>query len=80
MKIEDAIEHVILAKGRFLDLPERYEALHMAKEALEKQTPKEVKTDMDDRYICPNCNSGVYCDCGKRIKYCLDCGQALRWD
>lgn len=37
MKIEKAIELVILAKGRFLDSPEKYEALHMAKEALEKQ-------------------------------------------
>lgn len=68
-------------------------ALHMAKEALEKQIPKSPKivqsSEFKDRHClyCPTCRSqiGWYED-EARVKvvrfvnyYCTDCGQHIMW-
>ncbi len=80
MKIEDAMELIILAKGKFLESPEKYEALQMGKEALEKQIPKKP---IDDGAFgkCAACgyilNSELVSE--YNVKYCPDCGQRLEW-
>ena len=51
------------------------EAILMAKEAVEKQVPKEPK---DDGWIyCPVCGRDILMD---RFKYCPDCGQRIDWE
>ena len=54
------------------------EALEIAKQAVEKQIPKNVFPD--SKYygngICPNCNA-VFMD--KSTNFCGNCGQALDW-
>ena len=59
---------------------ERYEALNMAKEALEKQIPKKPidKTKSTDDYgYCPNCKTII--DDYSDFKFCSTCGQAIDW-
>ena len=59
---------------------ERYEALNMAKEALEKQIPKKPldKTkSMDDYGYCPNCRKII--DDYNDFNFCSTCGQAIDW-
>ena len=66
-------------------IPEYYEAIEMAVEALEKQMPKKPK---QIGKIDENGNAEVECDCFasqdvaiKTIKrvYCWRCGQCLDW-
>jgi hypothetical protein len=77
MKIEDAIEFIVSAKGKFLDSPEKYEALQMGKEALEKQMPKEPISPLTfgSIGICPICSASQF----NKRNYCYNCGQALKW-
>ena len=67
-------------------IPEYYEAIEMAAEALEKQIPKKPK---HIGKIDENGNAEVECDCFasqdvsiKTIKrvYCWRCGQCLDWE
>lgn len=58
------------------------EALDIAVSALEKQIPKKLKVEVDNRYgvrnfyyFCPSCNSFRM----ERRKYCSICGQPLDW-
>lgn len=52
--------------------------------ALEKQVPKRVEfTDTDYMYYeCPNCGDAIMTteDDFSSHKYCLSCGQALKWE
>lgn len=84
-----------IIKGQALnnpDYPLVCEAVNMAIEALEKQTPKKPKFvtkkevyDPDRPFatidvttmICPCCNSKIMFR--KTIKHCLECGQLLDW-
>ena len=60
------------------------EALHMAVDALKKQTPQKANYEsMADRG-CPNCDAYIPFDAlNDRIedapKFCRECGQALDW-
>ena len=54
----------------------------LAMKALEKQIPKKLKVEVDNRhgvrnlyYFCPSCNSFRM----KCRRYCSNCGQALDW-
>lgn len=83
MNIKEAIELVVLAKGRFLDAPDKYEALHIAKEALEKQIPlKPIK--QATWKACPTCKQGIGVNDKtpnpKAKEYCYHCGQKLDWN
>ena len=58
------------------------EAVECAINALEKQIPKKLKVEVDNRhgvrnlyYFCPSCNSFRM----ESKKYCSNCGQALDW-
>ena len=62
-------------------IPEYYEAMEMAINALEKQIPKKPNKNFEKF-------SGVWCSCGKYLgkgyfvdkpSYCTDCGQKLDW-
>lgn len=58
-------------------LPDSIEATKIAINALEKQIPKEPKTD--DRYImyiCPCCNDFIKVN----HNYCTNCGKKLDWE
>lgn len=81
--IEDGIN---LGAGDYIE----YDALVLAKEALEKQIPKKIDFEMN----FGDCTSRFICGCGKRIvvnhdrgvmdnhnapNYCPNCGQALNW-
>lgn len=63
---------------------EVWNAVNMAKEALEKQIPKKiVKMKIPNtsfckagtRYKCPSCGEKLCAD----WKFCFECGQALDW-
>ena len=70
-------------------IPEYYEAIEMAVEALEKQTPKKPKEYEDKYYTCTNCGNVTMMkwerypdrlmDKSNGLPYCLGCGQALDW-
>ena len=70
-------------------IPEYYEAIELAVEALEKQIPKQPKEYEDKYYGCPNCGNVTmmkwerYPDIPMNknygLPYCLGCGQALDW-
>lgn len=54
-------------------------AIRLGIKALEKQVPKMV----DKRYAmswCPNCEDMIDRRTTKPIKYCINCGQALKWN
>lgn len=88
MTIQDIIKQldILLSRERYLlgCLSDEYqcsqmiEALELAKQAVEKQIPKNVLPD--SKYygngICPNCNA-VFMD--KSTNFCGNCGQALDW-
>ena len=58
-------------------IPEYYEAMELAVEALEKQVPKKPPYDEYHRagYRCPNCNNTNPWG----YNYCKHCGQRLDW-
>lgn len=90
MEIKEAVELIILAKKRFLDDSKKYEALHIAKEVLEKQIPKMPNSDDNGGYPenfeswieCPVCGETVpeYVEENETECYCLRCGQKLAWE
>lgn len=80
MEIEKAIELVILARIRFLKEPEKYEALYIAREALEKQVPKKPICEYDDEFTCPCCGTTTEDYDVTTLKYCSECGQKLDWE
>ena len=62
-------------------------AIHMAEEALEKQTPKTPNYEGDgysdgvlvyDTWICSCCGKDYEVDCDD-YKYCPECGQRIDW-
>ena len=67
--------HEIRPRGGIIP-QKRAEAIDVAINALEKQTPKKPKTnDNYIIYICPCCNNFI-----KLCKnYCENCGQNLDW-
>ena len=63
-------------------IPEYYEAIELAIEALEKQIPKKpVNYNSIPHSRCPICNNSVkvYED-AHEYHYCLYCGQCLDWE
>ena len=61
--------------------PQEYEALKIAKEALEKQIPKKVEFIDDDhggRLRCTACYATVKCY-NQYAPHCPICGQRLDW-
>lgn len=84
MKPQEAIEQF---KERLLTtdykeyIPEYYEAMETAIEALEKQTPKKpIKSDREIRYCevwkCPKCGFEWS---SRVVDFCYKCGQAIDW-
>lgn len=69
-RIKSRIE---LARKYDLEVPDYIEALEMAVEALEKQTPQ--KAIEDTARICQSCLGFV----GYLYNHCQNCGQALDW-
>ncbi len=67
-----------LKDGKYSDTCPMCNAMEVAIQALEKQTPKKPKEDFNSvlRYKCPNCNSFVMSDFPL---ICIKCGQALDW-
>ena len=71
-----------------IEINNRYTALTLAKEALEKQIPKKPDLEGDgygddgkliyDTGYCPNCRSAFEVDYDV-TDYCPECGQALDW-
>ena len=66
-------------------IPEYYEAIELAVEALGKQMPKRPDYEGDgyadgelvyDTWICPNCGKYYEVDYDN-YKYCPECGQAI---
>lgn len=54
-------------------------AIRLAIKALEKQVPKVV----DKQYAmswCPNCGDVIDRRTTQPIRYCIGCGQALKWE
>ena len=53
------------------------------REAVEKQKPKKA-SDIEYDYscfVCPNCGAWIcVTDDFESHKYCLNCGQAIKWD
>ena len=69
-------------------IPEYYEAIELAVEALEKQVPKKpIKTKIatlnkspeaiswESTYCCPRCESNL----ASQYKYCPQCGLMIDW-
>ena len=75
-------------------IPEYYEAIELAVEALEKQMPKKPNYVPDDdtcvyyHWECPECGNyygnsikkGIRALYGNRAAYCSRCGQCLDWE
>ena len=62
------------------------EALKVAKKALEKQIPQQVKKvrhetilGYAETYFCPKCGGSVWKNTDE-CKYCFRCGQAIDWE
>ena len=45
----------------------------------EKQSPKNIEKIREGEYCCPKCYT-VYDDCIFEYDYCINCGQAIRWN
>lgn len=61
-------------------LNEKFRALNVALEAIDKQIPKQPIEKSPWVYHCPNCDSQKIEDVFiERFRYCRDCGQALDW-
>ena len=71
----------ISAMNKYADMiPEYIEAMQLAISALEKQTPRTVRTQFDRRHnyflhFCPICGGLV-----REYEYCSDCGQKLSYE
>lgn len=80
MKPEEAIK---LLKEAICYTPYRYgEAFEMAIEALKKQIPMQPTEINEDHgyFECPACNEFITAlDDFETHKFCLMCGQALKW-
>ncbi len=59
------------------------EALEAAKSALEKRVPKKplfIKRSITQFYACPGCSTSKHYEkLFSKMKYCVNCGQALDW-
>ena len=61
-------------------LNEKFRALNVALEAIDKQIPKKPIEKSPWVYHCPNCDSQKVEETFiERFMYCRDCGQALDW-
>ena len=49
------------------------------REAVGKQKPKNIEKIREGEYCCPKCYT-VYDDCIFEYDYCINCGQAIRWN
>lgn len=85
MTPEEAIKTIELAKAEVeWEYPMDYAvAFEKAKEALEKQIPKDVLEEAVAWFdLCPECHKAIsrrYEDGIHYIDYCPFCGQALEW-
>lgn len=57
-------------------LNEKFRALNVALEAIDKQIPKKPIEKSPWVYHCPRCDSQTI---DKKFKFCPDCGQVLDW-
>jgi hypothetical protein len=68
----------------FYRYPALNEAVKTAMAALEKQIPKKpLRVEKSIDYNCPGCGQVCgYVDCLSRDtpKFCIECGQALKWE
>lgn len=75
-------EAIRVFKG-FRFLPREMQAVDMAKSALEKQIPKEpsqlLKHTDYFHWECPICHMS-YGMATQKVKYCYNCGQAIKWE
>ena len=59
------------------------ESINTIKEMIERAKPKKVRHIDEDfhMFVCPNkeCRSTIQCTDDYDHKYCLECGQALKW-
>ena len=62
---------------------EMHDALVMAIEALEKQTPKNAELETEEGeyaiFLCPNCKR-IFHNHIDEPQYCDECGQAISWE
>ncbi len=91
MTNEEAIRAILFAKRDVLADSDIDKAFDMAIEALRKQIPMKVETDIDRSWgiyktvpACPSCGSFLqivdFIGDGKKISYCDSCGQAVNWE
>ena len=61
-------------------IPEYYEAIELAVEALEKQAPKKPIDNIEREWFeCPTCGRAIVTYYGGKRHHCK-CGQALNWE
>lgn len=61
-------------------LNEKFKALNVVIEAIDKQIPRKPIEKSPWVYHCPNCDSKKVEETFiERFRYCPDCGQALDW-
>ena len=61
-------------------LNEKFKAINIASEAIDKQIPKKPIEKSPWVYHCPRCDSRTIEEAFiKKFKFCPDCGQALDW-
>jgi hypothetical protein len=84
MKPEEAIDEINNYIRMFATQEYSQEALNDAIDALKLQIPESVKTYTNlNETVCPECGyvfgyANEEYD-GEEYKYCLNCGQALKW-
>ena len=74
------LENNVASEAQKKRLSEKFAALNVALEAIDKQIPKQPIEKSPWVYHCPNCDSQKIEDVFiERFRYCRDCGQALDW-
>lgn len=74
------LENNVASEAQKKRLNEKFAALNVALEAIDKQIPKQPIEKSPWVYHCPNCDSQKIEDVFiERFRYCRDCGQALDW-
>lgn len=78
---EDVNEALEIAKQALEEI-QQYRQIGTVEECRadrEKQIPKNIEKIREGEYCCPKCYT-VYDDCIFEYDYCINCGQAIRWD
>lgn len=78
MTIEETINELVDYVAENDKLTISFEAVTMAREALEKQIPKRLKNDGANWYRCPN-GCEIHKKPFEKDWHCPKCGQAIDW-